>query len=366
MLQPEELPKAISYLAMKYQHTFGLTLPRLNHEILLHRYVLHLALPLEIFPAVQRLARISQSLFRYSVRKEARRKQGSAFPELQLMSLLVIAVKLLYPFDKAQHHTPSAEESVVETIDWVSWKQHRQELAKLPRGASMAPGSQIDVCDTDVFKMSQQELDSYMDWYQRTWVKEPRPGFDDHVSKAILDMFPLGIPETAVKTPPMRRERDLEDVATRRTQATTASMKFHGPAAEEEESHQQLDASGPGKNYTSYKTEKDLPDSAKAFFGAAAETACTLVKNLILAVLEAEAKIATWKRAKRRAEVTGRGLDLSAEMRGGRDERLEARMQQDMEAMNIQEDIQSEESEELEEGEESGRETSDTDMHMIS
>ena len=93
-----------------------------------------------------------------------------------------------------------------------------------------------------------------------------------------------------------------------------------------------------GQSYKSYRTEEDLSETAKAFFKAAAEVACTTVKGLMSAVLHSEAKITRWMRAKRRAEFTGEEFDLDAEIGGGAAEdglEKSTRLQQNMEATNI-------------------------------
>ena len=362
MLRREELHSAVSDLATMYHQTFGLDLPPLNHEILLYKYILSLGLPLEIFPSVQRLAQATQSRFCYSTSKGTRRKQGFAFPELQLMSLLVISIKLLYPFDNLQRHPCSAIEPVAQQIDWESWKQRRENSAKRPSEAGLAKGSEIDVCDTDVFNMRQQDLDSYMEWYQKTWVGKPRPGSDDSVNKEILDMFPLASLDSVLQQPSSQREKELEQIATQNTRATVASVRFQRPVTDEETTDESVDVKRPGEEYRSYKTEQDLPATAMAFFLAASEIACTSVKNLLLAVLQAEAKVTKWKRAKRRADVTGEEFDLDAELGNDADERLESKMQQEMEAMRIQDSA-----DESEGGRgEGGGEDSDGDMQMIS
>ncbi|KAF7509431.1 hypothetical protein GJ744_007994 [Endocarpon pusillum] len=358
MLQPQDLHGAVSDLGSLYHRAFGLSLPPLNYEILLYKYITYLALPLEIFPAVQGLAQLTRSDFRYSITKEIRRRQGSAFPEIVLMSLLVVAVKLLYPVDEAQRQPQSLHEPAIQQMDWLSWKRRRQDLAKNPPKTGLARGSEIEVRDTDVFKMSQQELDSYMNWYQKTWVKEPRAGLEDSVNKDILDMFPLHSLEPSGTLRSMQREHELEGAAIQRAHSTTHSLEFQGPITDDEVGDQEANIKRPGEEYKSYRSEEELPDIAKVFFRAAAEIACTSVKNLILAVLQAEAKMATWKRAKRRAEVTGNEFDLDAEMRGGRAaSRMEMHVPQEMEATNIRSNlVQREESEE----------DSDVDMQMIS
>ncbi|ERF76384.1 hypothetical protein EPUS_07092 [Endocarpon pusillum Z07020] len=357
MLQPQDLHGAVSDLGNLYYRAFGLLLPPLNYEILLYRYITYLALPLEIFPAVQGLAQLTRSDFRYSITKEIRREQGSAFPEVELMSLLVVAVKLFYPVDDAQRRPQSLHEPATHQMDWISWKRRRQDLAKEPPGTRLVWGSEIDVRDTDVFKMSQQELDSYMNWYQKTWVKEPRPGLEDSVNKDILDMFSLHSLEPSGKLRSMQCEHELEEAAIHRALSTTHSLEFQRPITDDEIGDQEANIKRPGEEYKSYRSEEELPDVVKVFFRAAAETACTSVKNLILAVLQAEAKMTTWKRAKRRAEVTGHEFDLDAEMRGRAASRMEMHVPQEMEATNIRSNlVQREESEE----------NSDVDMQMIS
>lgn len=362
MLQPEELHFAISDLATMYHRAFGLALPPLNYEVMLYKYILHLALPLEVFPAVQRLARAIRTTFHYCLPKESRRRRGSSFPELQLMSLVVIAVKLFHPFDHVHRHARSVHEPAAQTMDWRAWTQRRQKSAKGSSEAGLARGSEIDVCDTDVFNMDHQELDSYMDWYQKTWVREPRAGSDDNVNKAILDMFPLRKMESNVRRPSSQREQDLEEVAIQNTRATVASMKFPMPLIEEDMSDEEREIKRPGEDYRPCLTEAELSERAKAFFAAASETACTSIANLLLAVRQTEAKMGKWKTAKRRAEVTGKEFDLDAEMGVGADENLEIEMgmQQDMQAMRIQDSA-------VESGGDGmGEDDSDVDMQMIS
>jgi RNA polymerase I-specific transcription initiation factor RRN7 len=360
MLQPEDLHNAISDLGTIYHQTFGLTLPPLNHELLLFKYIMYLALPLEIFTAVQELAQLTQSHFHYSSTKDTRRRQGSAFPEIKLMSLLVISVKLLYPFDGAQRLPRSIQEPTTQKLDWMSWKRHQQEFGERPPPASLARGSEIDVRDTDVFKMSRQELDSYMDWYQKTWVREPRPGTEGSVNREIRDMFPLHSLGQSVQQAQIQREQEVQNVATERARTTTASIKFQRPIADEEIINEGVDIKRPGEDYRSYRDEEHLPETAKTFFAVAAKTACTTVKNLIIAVLQIEARIAAWKRAKRRAEVTGLDFDLDAELLGG-GVRVETQMSREVDAMDIQEEVV-----EVEDSTGSGGEDGDADMQMIS
>jgi RNA polymerase I-specific transcription initiation factor RRN7 len=358
MLQPEGLHIAISDLATMYHQTFGLNLPPLNHGLLLSRYIMYLALPLETFSAVQELAQMTRSRFHYSSTKDTRRRQGSDFPEIQLMSLLVISMKLLYPFDGTQHHPRSIQEPTVQKMDWISWRGHQQEGGDDPLPASLARGREIDVHDTDIFTMSRQDLDSYMDWYQKTWVRELRPGSEGSVNKEILGMFPLRKLQQSVKQTHMQREQEMLNVATDRARVTTASLKFQRPVTDEEVTTQGMDVKRPGEDYRSYKEEEHLPEIAKSFFAVAAKTACTSVKNLMLAVLQTEARITVWKRAKRRAALTGLDFDLEAELLHG-GEGIKTQMSREMKAPDTQDELV-----EVEDSTESRREDGDVDMQM--
>ena len=272
------------------------------------------------------------------------------------MSLLVVAVKLLFPFDGSQRHPRSIHEPATQMVDWKIWGRHQQDFAKHPEGGFLARGSEIEVHDTDVFKMSQQELDSYMTWYQKTWVREPRPGSEGSVNKEILDMFPLDRLDTSVERTSMQREQELEKAVFQKAQNTTSSMKFQRPLTDEEASDQQPSVKRPGEGYRLYRSDEELYESEKAFFHAAAETACTSVQNLMLAVVQTETRITTWKRAKRRAEITGQDFDLDAEMGRNRDDGQATLLPQEMEAVNIGDLVRSEEG---------GGEYSDVDMEMM-
>lgn len=334
MLQPDELHTSVSDLATLYRQHFGLILPPVNYEVLLYKYITYLALPLDTFAAVQALARLIRSEFRYSSTKETRRKAGTAFPELQLIALVVIVVKLLYPFDGTSCHPRLFQEPATQRMNWKSWNKNRQQLGERPGEARLSRGSAIDVQDTDVFTMSQEELDSYMNWYQKTWVREPRNQSVDNVNEEILDMFPLQRLEPSTTQTSLQREQDLVGVAIKSAHLTTSWLEFQPPVTDEEVSDNEIKVKRPGEKYMSYKSEEDLSELAKPFFKSAAETACTSIKTLMLAVLQTETRVKIWKSAMRRAEVTGQDFDLDAEMRAHAG-RVDVKMQEEMQDMDI-------------------------------
>jgi RNA polymerase I-specific transcription initiation factor RRN7 len=300
--RPQQLHTDISDLATMYHHSFGISLPPLNHGLLLYRYIEDLALPLEVFSATRRLAQMIDSDFHYVSSKDARRRKGSAFPELQLISLLVITVKLLYPCDGITRHARSTQEPAAQKMSWKTWQAVRQNLDIQPPGSGIAPGKLVDVHESDVFNMSRPEIDSYMRWFQKTWVREPRPGTEDSLHREIVNMFPLQSPDPTLEQSSRQRERQRSKIITQNAQATSKSIRFQQPVTDQEAKDQQIRVKRPGESYAIFRKEEDLSKSARAFLVGASEVACTTIGDLLIAVGQVEARVARWKRARRRTE----------------------------------------------------------------
>jgi RNA polymerase I-specific transcription initiation factor RRN7 len=79
----------------------------------------------------------------------------TAYPEIQLISLIVIATKLSHPFDDIPRLPVSESDPTVTKINWTTWE--------------------LNVKDTDVWNMDGKKIDDYLDWYQRTWVDDRIP-----------------------------------------------------------------------------------------------------------------------------------------------------------------------------------------------
>jgi RNA polymerase I-specific transcription initiation factor RRN7 len=127
----------------------------------------------EIYYAVRRLAEMLDIDFCYLI-PQKRLNGLQPYPEIQLMSLIVIATKLSQPFDDIVRHPQSDVDPTIMKIQWSKW---RDIMAESSSGGSN--GENIIVRDEDVFGMSEKKMDDYMDWFQRTWI-------DDRESKGLL------------------------------------------------------------------------------------------------------------------------------------------------------------------------------------
>jgi RNA polymerase I-specific transcription initiation factor RRN7 len=94
-----------------------------------------------------------------------------AYPEIRLMSLIIVATKLSQPFDSIRRYPESDSDPSTVQIDWPKWAQAMAE----PPSGGLRRGQEIHVTDADVFGMSEKQMDDYLDSYQRTWIDDRDP-----------------------------------------------------------------------------------------------------------------------------------------------------------------------------------------------
>ena len=341
ILRPDVLQTAAFRLCALYTTEFGISVPAINSSLLLFQYIKRLALPLEIYPAVKNLNKIVEFTFTYSLMSGSRpRRNATSHPEAQLISLVVVATKLIFPFDcdVVKRHPRSLNEPAAQRIDWEKWVELRKQgtatagttggdvLAGEGRSRlTLEKGREAEITDKDVLKMSGAEMDQYMDWYQRTWTKPDDA--EDNVNKELLDVFPLNA--LPAENRGQDREHEIEEAQIRTVQEVHAAMKLNWPISEEAARQLQLDSETPvaikrpGSHYLLYRKVEDLSGTARAFHEEAAEVACMSVERLVKAVLQTEAKIETWRKEKRRAERFGETGQEGEEGDDGREEDME-------------------------------------------
>jgi RNA polymerase I-specific transcription initiation factor RRN7 len=323
MLSPDGLQTAIYRLCALYTTEFGMSLPAINSPHLLFQYVKQLALPLEIYPAVKNLNKIINFTFKYSLGSDSRvRRNATSHPEAQLMALVVVATKLIFPFDSdvMKRYPRSLNEPAAQRIDWKKWMELRKQRvpdaeatsAEGDEGATrskppLQKGQEVEITDTDIFQMSAADLDQYMDWYQRTWIKSNDA--EDNPNKEIQAMFLLE--PLPAEDPRRDPEHEVEEAQLDIVREVHAAMKMNRIVSEEDAAQLQLDSETPveikrpGEGYRLYPRVENLPETARAFYEAAAEAACMSVERVVNAVRQTETKIENWKREKKRAERFG-------------------------------------------------------------
>lgn len=258
-----------------------------------------------IYPAVRRIA--SLLTIDFSFPTPGCRQRASSLPELTLISLLVIAVKLYYPFHSLPYHARSMTDPAVLTVDWVQWiEAHKAHEARLTSGESITRGSEIKVTEYDVMRMSGKQLDQYMDWYERTWVEDSCAGEKDQgLRRDLLNMFPTerlhgfehvaySYEDTLEKERQSTEQMSAEVVGTLNMRDIVSAQ---GEENSEEEGKRPL-----GRFYKRYRRSEDLPENGRAFYEAAAKEVGVKLETLVLTVLQLERKLINWREAQLKAE----------------------------------------------------------------
>jgi len=129
----------------------------------------------EIFHAVKRLLTIYPLTFQYPS-TPIPKTLISTYPEVKLMTLILLSTKLLWGMDGTKRIPRDKTEPAAVTPDIRSWERFLADH-------KFQGDSVFDWTDADVFGMSGEELDGYMDWYERTWLVKGKEGAGDKQRK---------------------------------------------------------------------------------------------------------------------------------------------------------------------------------------
>lgn len=298
-----------------YTSSFGVTIPPLNFHIFLLSYIETLALPLQIYRTVRHLNTIVNFSLAYPA-SQSTRLSASTYPEAQLMALVVIATKLLFPFDsstvKRYPKSPNAPGAV--RMNWDAWLDAKRAYDDAPASScdtAIGPGSEMALKDIDILDMNAQQLDEYMDWYQRMWVNHDRK--EEGVQKRIFDMFPLRALAQPSREDVVAKEKAQEqrrkELKTQRVKCVQASLRTRRAVSGDEEA--EMMESGtlerqlmrPGEGYQTFQNLEALGEGVeRAFHEEAAWTAGISVEMVVRVVRSAEDRVEKWRRERRREE----------------------------------------------------------------
>ncbi|OJD10497.1 ubiquitin-60S ribosomal protein L40 [Emergomyces pasteurianus Ep9510] len=323
-----QLHRATADLATFYHKEFGVRIPPLNAPLMLFGYIKHLSLPLEPFPAIlNRLKQLAGFNFTYyslpTARSSSRRRkfQHINLPEVQLISLLIIAVKLFYPFDDSLRYPYSWRDPAAQIMDWKAWEGFQKEFINeggSGLGKVRVKGKEIGLQAGDVFGMDGKQIDEYLDWYEQMWGGRG-------ASNPFADMFPVGRAsdsnqqnndnttredQTQQRNPPQKEPE--EDTVLRtalhnvlgelRIRRAISPGNTTAPEPQEVQSKSQpvatatsVDAAAnvprPGSFYKRYRSEDQLNESARAFYEAAARVIGVSLKMVVTGVYQTESRM---------------------------------------------------------------------------
>lgn len=251
----------------------------------------------DIYTAVQHMSCILEIDFCFP--KHGSRQKASNLPEISLVALLIIAVKVYYPFDSLERYQRSHLDAGVLTIDWDKWSelQEQQEKSLTPKD-SIGRGNGLLVNEQDIMNMSGDQLDEYLDWYEKTWVsEEDEKQKKKGLPKQLLDMFPTGRPDGSL---PTTVDFDAESKAEQfslndKLQKVQGRLKMRQLVSVEREGKSRETLRRPGSFYKRYRKIEDFPLRAKKFHEAAASLVGISFSTLAVAVRQMERKLQCWR-----------------------------------------------------------------------
>ncbi|KAF1976603.1 hypothetical protein BU23DRAFT_30641 [Bimuria novae-zelandiae CBS 107.79] len=290
---------SVANIHIGMEQNFSITWPPLNVPILLFRYLKELALPLELYDATIRLG--EQLEYDFALNVTPRQKLHiNILPEARLMSCLVICVKLIFPFDNVKRYPRSLTEPTATAMDWAAWSRLMQETKAVARGGEdrFTTEELTKVEEKDVFFMSNDQLDQYLDFYLSKFLGETHLQSNravDDFHAAMYDMFPV------------TSDADIQPRKSSAGRLHNGNLQLlravHGTARAVGEIPDDDDASvlRPGTRYAHYKKESELPDHARQFFEEAARLAGLTMDMLVRCVGHIERKIVREQGRKQKA-----------------------------------------------------------------
>lgn len=133
---------------------------------------------MDIYLATQRLSERLFQNFSWPL-LNLEKKKPSDWPEPRLMAIVIIGLKLCYGLDDVPRFTRTSGEPAAVKYNWDAWETFLRAGNRSRRGllgdGRVGTGLEVDVKEADVFDMGPDEMDRYMDWYERTWCDEEVP-----------------------------------------------------------------------------------------------------------------------------------------------------------------------------------------------
>lgn len=193
-------------------------------------------------------------------------------PDVLLIACLVFSTKLLYPFDGIERPPLSYRDPSSIHMDWGRWRDLMRDVA--------AEGLQRreinDLRAEDIWTMSDRKIDDYLDWYEETQIKEGRE------TQELKELFPLAERQRCVA-----REGLTEDQIDERLRTAQTYIQSVAPSTMRNELRI-------GEEHAVYRSVDDLSDTAKAFYGKAADISGLSLGKLVKAVNALEHRVERW------------------------------------------------------------------------
>ncbi|KAF3767697.1 hypothetical protein M406DRAFT_254939 [Cryphonectria parasitica EP155] len=268
--QGGELHQAVLELILEYHLNYDMVFPALNTPLLLFHYLRELALPAEVYVHVRAMIRLLSLIFTFNMKKKRFRLLDH--PDVLLIASVVFSTKLIYPFDGKERPPLSYRDPSSLQMDWDRWR----ELMRDSEAEGLERRDINKLQPEDVWSMSDKKIDDYLDWYEETQIKHGTE------TQELRELFPLSQRRRQVS-----RNTLTEDEIDERLKTAQSYIRSVAPAA----GGWLLRA---GDAHAIYRSVDDLPETARAFYGKAAELSGLSLGRLVKAVYTLERSVGRW------------------------------------------------------------------------
>lgn len=293
ILDSNVLYHAVTSTYLLFQKDVDMKFQRLNFPLYMWRCLHDLVLPIEIYSAFKHVAALAPCTFTIPEEMRGRNLRVNDFPEGQFVACLVIAVKLMHPFDSIKRYPTENDDPGGAVMDWSVWAKameiHKRDTKS---GERLDWDEAMRVTEDDMFKMTNTEIDDYLDYYTKTWtIEDPDENNKDaDFRKAMLDLFPVPNGKQAATTTALTEEQ-LANLSDERSKKVQEGMIQRRTITMEQERENDMDIERPGGSYRRYKKVADITGHAKVFYEAVAELSGLSLRSVVRAVYLTEARL---------------------------------------------------------------------------
>lgn len=312
-LKPSSLHRAVLENISAFKQSFGMLTPPINHVLVLYRWVSYLALPLEVYSAVLRIAKMLEIDFDYhrlETSKPTPKIVVLRYAEGILMALLVMATKLLFPWDGIRRYPRKPTEFSALSMDWSAWSTAREKYDQAVKNRQrLGYEDALRVSEHDVLGMSDEKLDEYMDWYGSTFTSETvreigRAGKEAEFRRAMFRFFPIDRPaEQSAETGQTRSPSPSADHQGDRIKDVQTALRPIRVKQDDDTSAGTGVIQRPGSNYKRYREASELSGHADMFYKEAAKLSGLSLGLLVRGVFGLEKRLEEWEVKARKQDV---------------------------------------------------------------
>ncbi|RFN44382.1 polymerase i core factor subunit [Fusarium flagelliforme] len=242
-----DLHNAVLDLALSFNYNYGMIFPAVNETPTLVHFVRQLALPIEALVTAKSILSVMQFSFQLPI--EQSRRFYVDYPEILLISSILVAAKLCFPLGRHAPLLQVADTEQAIRFDWTRWKKGIQQLTDVSHVSEQEP-SFDNVTADEVTSMTVEELNQYFTHVMST--------IDRKNDSAITRFFPS---ENAPPTEAPPEEGTEKDNDHKMRQILGRAITVNG-----EEGSEQQDDTALEPNYEAFRSVEDLTGTAQALY----------------------------------------------------------------------------------------------------